>query len=212
MENKKKHYYNQAQTIIKNLEKRNMAGSYFETSAEAIEYVMNAITSGSKVGVGGTQTLEEIGMKDALTQRTDIELYMRKPGQTYADLADGYKKSFLADFYLMSTNAITMDGELFNIDGLGNRTAALIYGPDKVFVITGMNKVCPDLDSAIKRSRNIAAPENCLRLDKNTPCSKVGKCMDCTSPDNICSQFVYTRTSGIPGRIHVILIGENIGY
>ncbi|MCR5785510.1 MAG: lactate utilization protein [Eubacterium sp.] len=212
MKNKQQHYKNQAETIIKNLEKRHMAGSYFPSAKEAGDFLMSEIKEGSSVGVGGTQTLEEMGIKEALPKREDLTLYLRKPNQTYADMEELYIKSFSADYYLMSTNAITLNGELFNIDGLGNRTAALIYGPKKVFVVCGINKVCPDLDSAISRARNTAAPENCIRLEKNTPCSKTGKCIDCMSEDTICSQFVYTRHSAIPGRIHVILIGESLGY
>ncbi len=212
MKNKKEYYKNLSQTIIKNLEKRHMKGSYFDNAKEASDFLMASLTPGASVGVGGTQTLEEMGIKEALPKREDLTLYLRKPDQTYADMEELYLKSFSADFYLMSTNAITANGELFNIDGLGNRTAALIYGPKKVFVVCGMNKVCPDLDSAIKRARNTAAPENCIRLDKNTPCSKTGRCIDCMSEDTICSQFVYTRHSSIPGRIHVILIGESLGY
>ena len=215
MEAKKLFYKNQAETIIKNLKKRNMDGIYFESRDELSSYLADLIKEGQKVGVGGTQTLDWIGVKAMLSARADkgeISLFMRKPGQSEEEINKLYLDSFSADIYLMSTNAITLDGELFNIDRRGNRVAALIYGPKQVYIIAGMNKVAPSLSSAIERARNIASPANCNRLSRKTPCSVTGRCSDCTSPDTICSQFVYTRHSGIPGRIHVLLVGEELGY
>jgi hypothetical protein len=215
MKAKKLFYKNQAETIIKNLKKRNMDGIYFESGEEVCSYLRDLIKKGDRVGVGGTQTLDWLGVKAELAQRAEkgeISLFMRKPGQTEEEIRQLYLDSFTADLYLMSTNAITMDGELFNIDGRGNRVAALIYGPEQVYVIAGMNKVAPSLSSAIERARNIASPANCNRLERKTPCALTGKCADCSSPDTICSQFVYTRHSGIPGRIHILLVGEDLGY
>lgn len=209
---KKLCYENQAATIIKNLEKRNMKGFYCSTALEAKELAMNMIPAGSVVAFGGTQSLEENGMKEDLWHRKDLTVYGRKPTSTIEEIQDLYQKSFSADYYLMSTNAISMDGELLNIDGMGNRVAAMIYGPKHVIVIAGMNKVGATMEACIARARNIAAPMNCNRLDKNTPCSKTGKCHNCLSTECICSQIVYTRYSAIPGRIQVILVGEELGY
>ena len=117
-----------------------------------------------------------------------------------------------ADVFLSSSNAITQDGVLVNIDGNANRVSALAYGPRKVIMIVGMDKVCSDLDSAMKRARNVAAPINALRLGLNTPCTKIGTCMDCKSPDNICCQFLITRFSRHADRIHVILVNDNLGF
>lgn len=209
----KQHFYEaQAQTIIRNLEKRNMKGSYFHTAKEAYDYAMELIPNGASVSFGGTQTLEEMGMKQAFRNRADIQLYMRLPDMSYEEADTIYAKAFSADYYFMSTNGITMEGELFNIDGWGNRVACLIYGPKHVIVLAGMNKVAPNLDACIARARNVAAPANCFRLDKHTPCTQTGKCSNCLSPETICSQFVYTRHSAIPGRIHVLLVGEELGY
>ena len=118
----------------------------------------------------------------------------------------------MADYFLMSTNAITMDGELVNIDGRSNRVSCLCWGPQNVIIIAGMNKVALDVESALKRVRNFAAPPNAVRLNKNTPCAQTGKCADCYSPDCICSQIVITRRSSTPNRIKVILVGEELGY
>lgn len=215
MEAKKLFYKNQAETIIKNLKKRNMDGIYFESGDEVCSYLSDLIKEGQSVGVGGTQTLDWLGVKASLADRAEkgeISLFMRKPGQSEEEINRLYLNSFSADIYLMSTNAITLDGELFNIDGRGNRVAALIYGPKQVYIIAGMNKVAPSLSSAIERARNIASPANCNRLSRKTPCALTGRCADCSSPDTICSQFVYTRHSGIPDRIHVLLVGEELGY
>ena len=112
----------------------------------------------------------------------------------------------------MSTNAITLDGELINIDGNGNRVAALIYGPDQVIIVAGLNKVTANVEDGIRRVRNCATPPNCIRLNKKTPCATTGRCADCLSPEGICNQIVITRRSGNPDRIKVILIGESLGY
>ena len=117
-----------------------------------------------------------------------------------------------ADFFLMSANAMTEDGILVNIDGNANRVSALAQGPRKVIVIAGMNKVCDDVDGAMKRARNVAAPINAQRFGLNTPCAKTGACMDCKSPDTICCQFLITRFSRHQGRIHVILVNDNLGF
>lgn len=212
MDPKKICYKAQAETIIKNLEKRNMEGMYFDTASEAYDYLNAQIISGMKVGIGGTMTLEEMGLKQHLDARADITVYRKIGTMTYDEARDLCLKSFDADAYLMSTNALTMEGELLNIDGMGNRVACLIYGPKVVYIVCGMNKVCRNMDEAILRARNLASPANCIRLNRNTPCAKTGKCHDCVSPDTICSQFVYTRYSAIKGRIHVIMIGEELGY
>ena len=123
-----------------------------------------------------------------------------------------YRDAFSADTYFMSTNAITLDGELINIDGNGNRVAALIYGPDQVIIVAGLNKVTANVEDGIRRVRNCATPPNCIRLNKKTPCAATGRCADCLSPEGICNQLVITRRSGNPDRIKVILIGESLGY
>ena len=123
-----------------------------------------------------------------------------------------FRESLLADVYLTSTNAVTMDGMLYNVDGTGNRLAALIYGPDKVYVIAGANKIVPDLEAAKKRVENHTAPANCVRLKKDNPCVKLGECAHCNHATTICNQYVTTRRSGGKGRIHVILVNEELGY
>lgn len=157
-------------------------------------------------------TMKEIGLLDEIKSRHDLVVMDRADAKTPDEVDALYRKAFSADTFIMSANAITLDGELLNIDGTGNRVAALIYGPKQVLVIAGMNKVCKDLDEAMTRVRNIASPPNCIRLDKKTPCASTGVCGDCLSADCICNQIVTTRNSRDPQRIKVILVEGSWGF
>ncbi|HOO28174.1 MAG TPA: lactate utilization protein [Lachnospiraceae bacterium] len=203
MNPKQEAYKKQAQTIIKNLEKRNMEGHYFADSKECTNYILDMIPMGSSIANGGSMTITDIGLLDAL----------KGENYQYIDrMKESFSKVCSANYYLMSTNAITLDGELVNIDGAGNRVSCLIYGPDNVIVVAGMNKVTTTVTDAQNRVRNTASPANTTRLNKNTPCAVTGVCGDCLSPDCICNQIVITRRSGIKNRIKVFLIGEELGY
>lgn len=204
-------YEVQAATIIKNLAKRNMDGYYCPDAASAVTLALSLIPEGSSIGWGGSMTLSETGLMDALKEHA-YTLIDRSTASTPEERRQIYAKTVLADYYLMSTNAITLDGQLVNIDGAGNRVACLIHGPEHVLVLAGMNKVCTDVESAMKRVKNCAAPPNTVRLSCKTPCAVTGTCGDCLSPETICCQEVVTRYSRIPGRITVILIGEEYGY
>lgn len=202
----------QAETIIKNLERRQITGYYCAQKEEAVKTAMSLLKAGTSVSFGGSMTLVESGAIDALKNRTDIHLIDRSLANSPEEIKQVYRNSFCADTYFMSSNAITLDGQLVNIDGNGNRVAALIYGPDQVIILAGMNKIVPTVDDAIRRVRNLATPPNCVRLNKQTPCALTGVCADCLSNDCICNQIVITRRSGTSGRIKVILIGEELGY
>lgn len=156
-------------------------------------------------------TITEIGLINAI-QSGDYKIINRENATSLEEQRKIYGEICCSDFYLMSTNAITLDGELINIDGRGNRVAFLCFGPQNVLILAGMNKVVTDIESGIKRARDIAAPPNAIRLNRKTPCAITGKCEDCYSPECMCGQFVITRRSGIPNRIKVILIGEAVGY
>ncbi len=202
---------NLANTIIKNLEKRHMEGYYCHTSEEAVKKVLELIPEGSSIGWGGSVTLSETGVMDALKQG-NYKMIDRMAGKTPEETKQLYAQICCSDYFLTSTNAITIDGELINIDGRGNRVAFLCFGPDHVIVVAGMNKVVHSVEAGVARTRNIAAPPNTVRLNKNTPCAKTGKCGDCLSPDCICGQLVITRLSMVPNRIKVVLIGEELGF
>lgn len=202
---------NLANTMIKNMAKKNLEGYYCATSAEAVEKALSLMPEGASVTWGGSMTLTECGLMDAL-RTANYEIIDRDTAKTPEEARVMYSKQVMADYFLMSTNAITIDGELVNIDGRSNRVSCLCWGPQNVIIIAGMNKVAPDVESAIKRVRNMAAPANCVRLNKNTPCAQTGKCGDCYSQESICSQVLITRRSSAPNRIKVILVGEELGY
>ena len=201
----------QAKTIIANLEKRNMNGYYFDTAKECTDFILTLLKEGQSVTWGGSMSIKQAGLIDAVKESGKFTVYDRA---TYPiENQDEYNAlAFGADCYLMSSNAITIGGELVNIDGNGNRVASLIFGPKKVFLIVGMNKVTDNTDEALMRVRNIASPPNTIRLSKNTPCAATGKCGDCYCDDCICNQIVITRRSRDKERIHVFLVGENLGF
>lgn len=206
------YHENLAATLIENFKKRQIDASYCATAKEAVALASTLIPAKSTVAFGGSMTLSESGMMAELTARTDITLYNRDTASTPEEVAAVYHQAFHSDYFFMSSNAISATGELVNIDGNGNRVAPLIYGPKQVFILAGMNKVEPTLKAALVRARNIAAPINCNRLNRQTPCGVTGICSDCLSPDCICAQTVITRRSQVPNRIKVILIGESLGY
>ena len=197
-----------SEQIIKGLEKRNMKGYYAEDKEEALKIALGLINEGATVTMGGGMSVHEIGLVEALKKGN----YNFIDRDEMEDREAAALAGFTADYFLTSANAMTQDGVLVNIDGYGNRVAATVFGPGKVIYIVGMNKVCADPEAALKRARNTAAPTNVQRFDKTTPCSKTGTCMNCTSPDCICSQILFTRYSMIPNRIHVVLVNDNLGF
>ena len=197
-----------AQTVIKGLKSRNMTGYFAATKEEALELALSLIPKGSTVTMGGGMSVHEIGLVEAL-KGPDYQFIDR---DAYADKRAAMLAAYDADVFLTSANAMTEDGVLVNIDGNANRVSAIAQGPRKVLVIAGMNKVCKDLDGAMKRARNVAAPINAQRFGLSTPCAKTGACMDCKSPDTICCQFLITRYSRHTNRIHVILVNDNLGF
>lgn len=209
---KTKHYETLAATVIKNLQKRQMEACYCPTIEDAEKKAFSYLTNGCTVSFGGSMTLEESGMLTALRHDPQIRLIDRETAKTPEERVKLLHDGLSADYYFMSSNAITVDGELVNIDGVGNRVAALIYGPEHVIILAGMNKIAANTEDALNRIHSLAAPANCQRLNRNTPCTAAGVCADCLSEDCICNQVVITRRSGIKGRIKVILIGEEYGY
>lgn len=196
-----------AQTVIKGLSSRNMTGYYAKDKEEAKQIALSLIPEGSSVTQGGCMSSREIGLVNAIEEGNYHFIDRDKMNPRQALLA-----AYDADVFLASANAMTDDGILVNIDGNANRVSCIANGPRKVIFIVGMNKVCPDLDSAMKRARNVAAPANALRFPINTPCKKTGKCYDCKQPDTICCQFLITRYSKHNGRIHVILVNDFLGF
>ncbi len=197
-----------AQSVIQKLALRNMTGYYAPTKADALCMALTLIPEGSSVTNGGCMSAEEIGLLDAV--KGGNYRYINR--DTAADKRAAMLDAYDADVYLASCNAVSRDGVLVNIDGNSNRVSAIAYGPKKVIFVVGMQKIAPDVDSAIKRARNTAAPLNATRLHCATPCVKTGSCADCLTPDTICCQFLLTRYSRHKDRIHVIFVGEEVGY
>ena len=197
-----------AQKVIKGLNSRNMTGYYAENREAALKLALSLIPEGSSVSMGGTMSAQEIGLVDAL--KAGPWNFIDR--NAWEDKRAAMLAAYDADVFLSSVNAMTEDGVLVNIDGNSNRVSAIAQGPRKVVFIVGMNKVCSDLDGALKRARNVAAPINAQRFGLSTPCSKTGACMDCKSPDTICCQFLITRFSRHAGRMHVILVNDALGF
>ena len=202
---------NLANTIIENMKKKNMEGYYCATSAEAVEKALSLMPEGSSITWGGSVTLSECGLMDALRTNT-YKLIDRMTAKTPEEARQLYGQQVMSDFFLMSSNAVTINGELVNIDGRANRVSYLCFGPENVIIVAGMNKIVHNVEAGIARTHNVAAPPNTVRLNRNTPCAKTGKCGDCYSPDCICGQVVITRLSLVPNRIKVVLVGEELGF
>lgn len=204
-------YKNQANTIIKALERRQMTGYFVETKAQAKQKILDLMREGSSVSWGGSQTLDEIDIKPAL-KAGNYKVLDRADATDSSDRKRIYHEALSADYYLTSTNAITLDGKLINIDGNGNRVAAIVYGPETLIVVAGMNKLAVDEAAGIDRVRNMASPPNTVRLNMNTPCAMTGKCHDCKSEDCICCSVLITRFCRDKDRIKVILVGQSLGF
>ena len=206
-ENMKKRNERLAQMVIKGLQSRNMTGYYAEDREAALKQALKLIEENSTISMGGCMSAHEIGLVQALQEGNYQYLDRSK-----MEPREGLLAAYDSDVFLSSANAMTSDGILVNIDGNSNRVSCIAQGPKKVIFIVGMNKVCDDLDSAMKRARNVAAPINAQRFEVKTPCKETGKCFDCKSPDTICCQFLITRYSRHTGRIHVILVNDNLGF
>ena len=211
-------------TTMENLRRNNIEAIFVPTAADALSALKSYLTPGCTVGVGGSVTLDEIGALELLRSGDYDFLDRYAPDLTPAQIKDIYRRSLLSDVYVMSANAITENGELYNVDGRSNRVAALLYGPDSVVVIAGVNKIVANIDEAIRRHKTTAAPANAARLHCNTPCVRTGKCVSlmrqgddsmcagCASEDRICANYVVSARQRERGRIKVILVGETLGF
>ena len=199
-------------SLISHLKRRNIEAYYCPTAKEAVSKVSSLINDGDTVTWGGSATVRDIGLPEFLKSRGTLNILDRDSVPTPEEKQQMYLQAFSADVYLTSANAISEDGVIVNIDGNGNRVAAITWGPKKVIFIIGINKVSPTIESALERARNIAAPVNAKRFDIKTPCKTDGKCHNCNSADCICSYVHFLRNSRNQGRHVVVLVGENLGY
>ena len=196
--------------VVEALKKRRFEAYYVSNGDEVAAKVLELIPAGASVSWGGATTVDQLGIKKLLVDK-GYKMIDRDTAKSPEEREEIMHQALNADFFLMSSNAITEDGELFNIDGKGNRVAALCYGPKNILVIAGMNKIVPDMDAAYSKVRSYTAPVNAMRFCDATPCAKTGECGDCLSLQSICAQFVETRMCKPEGRIKVILVGEDLG-
>jgi hypothetical protein len=201
----------QAERTIGALKKNNFEALYVLDSKAALEEVMKRISDGATVGVGGSVTLAQIGLIDALKNRKIQFIWPQQQAKSDEERLELFRKCFSTDVFLSSTNAVTEDGRLYNVDATGNRAGAMFIGPKKTIIICGVNKIVKDLEAAEKRVREWTAPQNAKRLGKKTPCVETGVCADCSSPDRICNIYVTLAKKPARAEVVVIMVGENLG-
>ena len=207
---KELYYEKRGAQMVKNLQSRHFEAYYCATAADALKKALELIPEGAGVGWGGAQTCRQIGLMDAV-KNGNYQVIDRDTAKTPEERDQLLRKCLSADVFLTGANGLSLDGQMVNIDGTGNRVAAIIYGPKTVLVVAGMNKVTEDLDAAIARARTVAAPMNAQRFDLPNPCSVTGACANCKSETCICNQIVITRNCRPAGRIKFILVGEDLG-
>lgn len=200
-----------AKTVIKNLQRRHIEAFYCPTGAEAVKKVSELIEDGSSVTWGGTMTVRDLGIPQVLKDRGTLEVLDRDLVTTPEEKQAMYLRAFSVDVYLSSANALSEDGVIVNIDGNGNRVAAITWGPKKVIFVIGLNKVAQNVEAALARARSTASPINAARFDIKTPCQLDGVCHNCNSVDSICNYVHFLRNSP-RGRHTVVLVGEELGY
>lgn len=208
---KDENYRNLGHSLIRRFDKRKFKGYYCENRQDALNQALELIPEGASVTHGGSETIKEIGLLDAV-KNGNYNYINRSKAKTLQEKRELAAKGIMAHTFLTGTNAITMSGELVNVDATSNRVSLMCFGPEQVIVIAGMNKVVANIEAGIYRSQNIAAPINAIRLNRKTPCYDTGHCGNCYVEDCMCSNIVVSRHSAIPDRIKVILVGENIGY
>ena len=210
-EQMKTYYEKRAQVLVKNLKSRHFEAYYCPDSASALAKALELIPEGASVGWGGALSAQQIGLIDAVKSGSFAAID-RDAATTPEERTQALKRCLTADVFLCGANALSLDGQMVNIDGTGNRVAAIAYGPDTILVIAGMNKVCDTLDGAVTRARTVAAPMNKQRFPFKTPCEVTGACADCKSEESICNQILITRNCRPAGRIKFVLVGEELGF
>lgn len=206
----KKYYDKRGPILVRNLKSRHFDAYYCPDKASALEKAIELIPEGVSVCWGGAMSAEQIGLLDAV-RTGNYRAIDRATGKTPQEVTALMKQGLMADVFITGANALSLDGEMVNIDGNGNRVAPIVYGPDSILVIAGMNKVVDTLEDAVTRARTIAAPRNKQRFDNKTPCDVTGTCADCKSEGCICNQILITRNCRPAGRIKFILVGEELG-
>lgn len=208
LEPTRKYYEKRGQLLVRNLKNRYFEAYYCETGEQALAKALELIPKGASVGWGGATSAQQIGLLEAVHSPN----YRAIDRDLAPDRIQAMRDCLLADVFITGANALSLDGQMVNIDGMGNRVAAICYGPKSVIVIAGINKVADNLEAAVRRARTVAAPMNKQRFAAETPCMATGSCADCKAPGCICNQIVITRNCRPDGRIKVIVVGEELGF
>ena len=206
------HYGTLATRVVEALKKNNFNAVYFPNRQEAIDYILSLVPAQATVGIGGSWTIQELGLDDMLEQRGHIVYNHNKPGLSPEVALELRRKELTCDVFFTSTNALTLDGQLVNVDGTGNRVAAMMFGPKKVIVVAGVNKIVRDVQEAESRIKLYAAPPNNKRLNRPNPCVQTGMCMDCQGPTRICIITTVLRKKPSLTDINIVIIGEELGF
>ena len=207
----KKYYEKRAAVLVKNLQKRHFDAYYCETAGEALEKALEILPKGAAIGWGGATSAEQIGLLNAV-RNGNYRAIDRDTAKTPEERVEKMRSCLMSDWFITGANALSLEGEMVNIDGMGNRVAAIVYGPKNVLVIAGINKVMDTLEDAVNRARTVAAPVNKQRFGTDTPCGVTGACADCLSDGCICNQILITRNCRPGGRIRFIIVGEELGF
>lgn len=208
---KQKYYEKRGQILVRNLQQRHFDAHYCTDKAAALQKALELIPEGASVGWGGALSAAQIGLLEAV-KAGPYRAIDRDTAQSPQERVKLQKECLLSDVFITGANALSLDGQMVNIDGMGNRVAAIVYGPESVLVIAGMNKVVDNLEDAVKRARTVAAPMNKQRFGGSTPCITTGSCADCRCEDSICNQILITRNCRPAGRIRFIIVGEELGF
>ncbi|WP_025773201.1 lactate utilization protein [Neomoorella thermoacetica] len=200
------------QKVVEALKKNGFDAIYCSSCNEAVEYVLQYVQKRSRVGFGGSMTLETLQLAQRVEAKGGIVLNHNRPGLGPEEKLEIQREEILCDLFLCSINAVTLDGWLVNVDGVGNRVAALTFGPKKVIALVGKNKICSDISVALNRIKTLAAPMNCKRLNLDNPCIKTGTCMDCASNSRICRVYSVMVRRPMSSDITVVLVGEDLGF
>ncbi|GAA0120756.1 MAG: lactate utilization protein [Clostridium argentinense] len=208
----KRHNEAMAEKAVKALEKNQFHAIYFETKEQAENFIMYHIKSGDVVAFGGSVTIKSMDIKKKIRSIGGTIIDHGEPGLTKEEKMDIMRRELTSDLFLCSSNAVTLDGKLINVDGVGNRVAAITFGPKKVIMVVGINKIVEDEEAAFKRIKNIASPKNNKRLACNNPCTNTGKCFDCDSKNRICRAYSILKRKPMMSDISVVIIGEELGF
>jgi hypothetical protein len=201
-----------ASTTVEAFKKNLFDAIYFETSGEALEYISQYIDKNSNIAFGGSVTIRDLGVRELARNKGANIVDHAQAGLSPEEKMETMRAELMSDVFICSSNAVTLDGKLVNSDAIGNRVAAMSFGPKKVIVVVGTNKICRDEEAALERIEYEAGPKNAKRLNLNTPCTKIGRCMNCNNESRICRIYSILRRKPVYTDFKVVIVGEKLGF